>query len=147
MHLINKNLERLLSTKTCGLFAKIKTLLRPYGSYQELKWSPNPKKFFHITTSITGIDEGLLQDIYQKRLGTALNKLNENKGISGKGRLTDSTIDKLQNYYGIAIRSNSVYLPAMKSAIHASLFHCTSSADRKLHLQHCSQGANSWCRC
>ena len=60
MHLINKNLERLLSTKTCGLLAKIKTLLRPYGSYQELKWSPNPKKFFHITTSITGIDEGLL---------------------------------------------------------------------------------------
>ena len=44
MHLINKNLERLLSTKTCGLLAKIKTFLRPYGSYQELKWSPNPKK-------------------------------------------------------------------------------------------------------
>lgn len=44
MHLINKNLERLLSTKTSGLLAKIKTFLRPYGSYQELKWSPNPKK-------------------------------------------------------------------------------------------------------
>ena len=146
MHLITK-IWRLLSTKTCGLLAKIKTFFRPYGSYQELKWSPNPKKFFHITTSIRGIDEGLLQDIYQKRLGTALNKLNEKKGISGKGRLRDSTIDKLQNYYGIAIRSNSVNLPAMKSAIHASLFHCTSSADRKLHLQHCSQGANSWCRC
>lgn len=33
----------------------------------------------------------------------------------------------------------------MKTAIHASLFHCASSADRKLHLQHCPEGANSWC--
>lgn len=76
----------------------------------------------------------------QKRLGIALCKLKkEKKGMGGKGRLTDSMIDKLQNYYGIAIRSNSGNLPAMKSAIHASLFHCASSADRKLHLQHCPE--------
>ena len=37
--------------------------------------------------------------------------------MGGKGRLTDSMIDKLQNYYGIAIRSNSGNLPAMKSAV------------------------------
>ena len=36
--------------------------------------------------------------------------------------------------------------PAMKSAIHASFFHCASSADRKLHLQHFPEGATSWCR-
>ena len=47
--------------------------------------------------------------IYQKRLGTALNKLNEKKGISGKGRLTDSTIDKLQNYYGPDILPLDIY--------------------------------------
>ena len=35
----------------------------------------------------------------QKRVGTALRKLKkENKGIGGKGKLTDSLIDKLQNY-------------------------------------------------
>ena len=40
----------------------------------------------------------------QKRLQTALRKLkNKKKGMGGKGRLTDATIDKLQNDYGIAI--------------------------------------------
>ena len=34
---------------------------------------------------------------------------------------------------------------AMKSAIHASLFHCASSANRKLYLQHFPEGATSWC--
>ena len=28
------------------------------------------------------------------------------KRLGGKGKLTDRIIDKLQNYYGIAIRSN-----------------------------------------
>ena len=69
----------------------------------------------------------------------------EKKGMGGKGRLTNNMIDKLQNYYGIAIRSNCGNLSSMKTAIHASLFHCASSADRKLHLQHCPGGANSWC--
>ena len=81
----------------------------------------------------------------QKRVGTALRKLKkENKGIGGKGKLTDAMIDKLQNYYGIAIRSNSADLEAMKSAIYASLFHCASSKKRNLH-HHCPNGADSWC--
>ena len=54
-------------------------------------------------------------------------------------------IDKLQNYYCIAIRSNSDNLSGMKTATLTSLFHCPSSEDRKLHLQHCPDGANSWC--
>ena len=69
----------------------------------------------------------------------------ENKGIGGKGKLTDAMIDKLQNYYGIPIRSNSADLEAMKSAIYASLFHCASSKKRNLH-HHCPNGADSWCR-
>ena len=44
----------------------------------------------------------------QKRVGNRLRKLKkEVKGLGGKGRLTDSIIDKLQNYYGIAIRKNT----------------------------------------
>ena len=44
----------------------------------------------------------------QERVGTALRKLKkETKGIGGTGTLTDSLIDKLQNYCGIALRSNS----------------------------------------
>ena len=82
----------------------------------------------------------------QKRVGTALRKLKkENKGLGGKGKLTDSLIDKLQNYYGIAIRSNSGNLYGMKSSICASLFHCISSGNRNLH-NHCPDGPASWCR-
>jgi hypothetical protein len=58
----------------------------------------------------------------QKRVGTALRKLKkENKGQGEKGKLTDALIDRLQNYYGIAIRSNVGNLEAMKRAIQASL--------------------------
>lgn len=82
----------------------------------------------------------------QKRVGTALRKLKkEKKGLGGKGKLTDAMIDRLQNYYGIAIRSNVGDLLQMKKAIHASLFHCASSEQRNLH-DHCPEGPDSWCR-
>ena len=66
----------------------------------------------------------------QKRLGKPLWKLKEKKWIGGEGRLTDSLIDRLQNYYGIAIQSNSGNLAAMKKATYANLFHFVSFADR-----------------
>ena len=51
----------------------------------------------------------------QKQVGSALRKLKkENKGLAGKGKLTDALIDRLQNYYGIAIRSNVGNLETMK---------------------------------
>ena len=82
----------------------------------------------------------------QKRVGTALRKLKkEKKGFGVKGKLTDRMIDKLQNYYGIAIRSNVGDLSEMKKAIHASLMHCASSKGRNLHY-YCPKGADSWCR-
>ena len=82
----------------------------------------------------------------QKRVGTALRKLKrQNPGLGGKGKLTDGTIDKLQNYYGIAIRANVGNLAGMKKAIHASLMHCASSESRPLH-DHCPAGSTSWCK-
>ena len=53
-------------------------------------------------------------------------------------------IDKLQNYYGIGIHSNSGNLEGMKKAIHACLFHCASTEKRPLH-SHCPEGPDSWC--
>ncbi|GFU03036.1 uncharacterized protein TNCV_2457341 [Trichonephila clavipes] len=47
--------------------------------------------------------------IFQRsiRVGARLRKLkSKNKNLSGKSKLTDSFIDRLQNYYGIAVRSN-----------------------------------------
>ena len=82
----------------------------------------------------------------QKRVGTALRKLKkENKGLGGKGKLTDALIDRLQNYYGIAIRSNVGNLQAMQNSVKASLTHCISSKKRNLHM-FCPDGADSWCR-
>ena len=40
--------------------------------------------------------------------------LKRKKGLGGKGKLTDAMIDRLQNYYGITIRSNVGDLAQMK---------------------------------
>ena len=53
-------------------------------------------------------------------------------------------INRLQNYYGIAIRSNPGNLEGMKKAIHATLFHVASSEKNCWH-QHCPDGKDSWC--
>ena len=54
----------------------------------------------------------------QKKLGTHLQKLKkETKGIGGKRKLTNAIIDKLQNYYGLAIRKHVGNKQAMKKTI------------------------------
>ena len=74
----------------------------------------------------------------QKRVGNRLRNLKKNvKGLKG---LTDSVIDKLQNYYGIAIRSNVNNLHGIKSAIAAVLFHVASTDENPWHV-HCPD----WC--
>jgi len=67
------------------------------------------------------------------------------KNLGGRGKLTDKTIDRLQNYYGIAVRGNVGDLPGMKAAIHTTLFHVASSKDNNWH-DHCPKGVSSWCR-
>jgi hypothetical protein len=61
-----------------------------------------------------------------KQLGMALVNWRRQKGLGGEGKLTDNMIDKLQNYYGIAIRINSGNFKAMESDVVARLWHCTS---------------------
>lgn len=81
----------------------------------------------------------------QKRVGTRLRNLKKSvKGLSGRGKLTDSMIDRLQNYYGIAIRDNVGNLEAMKKAILASFFHVSSSKKNQWH-NYCPTGEKSWC--
>ena len=64
----------------------------------------------------------------QNRVGTALRTLKkENHGLGRKGKLTDALIDKMQNYYGIAIRTNVGDLQGMKKGVLAGLFHCASN--------------------
>ena len=80
----------------------------------------------------------------QKRVGCRLRKSKRGKKDFGRGELKDDVIDRLQNYYGIAIRSNVGKLQSMKSAVFAALFHVASSAENVWH-DHCPKGSSSWC--
>lgn len=88
----------------------------------------------------------------QKRVGSRLRqlkkdlkgkKLSDGKNIGGKGRLTDSLIDTLQNYFGMAIRENTDSLVNMQNAVYASLYH-VASTDKNPQHGHCP--SDSWCK-
>lgn len=83
----------------------------------------------------------------QKRVGCRLLKLKKAvKGLGGPGRLTKVVINRLQNYYGIAVRSNVGNLKGMQKATRATLFHVASSAENSYHSAYCPAGKDSWCR-
>ena len=93
----------------------------------------------------------------QKRLGTALRKykndkkgqkLSDGKGVGGRGRLTDKVVDKMQNYYGKAIRGNKGDLEGMKKSINAIQHHMIKSDKKSLEEQHqyCPQSGDTWCK-
>ncbi|GFY12259.1 uncharacterized protein TNCV_283621 [Trichonephila clavipes] len=90
----------------------------------------------------------------QKRMGTRLRKLklvyskkklSDGKTIGGKGRLTDSLIDKLAHYYGNAIRCNSTSVKEMRKAIWAVWGHSCSTDDEPMHW-FCPTNPNTWCK-
>ena len=89
----------------------------------------------------------------QKRLGSGLRKLKkewagkklpDGQLIRGAGRLTDDLIDRLQLYYGNAIRAHVNNLQGMARSIWAGPFHRRSSDAVPRH-QYCPTGADSWC--
>ncbi|GFU54260.1 uncharacterized protein TNCV_3619131 [Trichonephila clavipes] len=104
-------------------------------------------------------DDHLIQKIecvghVQKRMDTRLrklklvyskNKLSDGKTIGGKGRLTDSLIDKLAHYYGNAIRCNSTSVKEMRKAIYAVWGHSCSTDDEPMHW-FCPTNPNTWCK-
>ncbi|GFV72533.1 uncharacterized protein TNCV_2763971 [Trichonephila clavipes] len=112
--------------------------------------TPNENKKFSLNTLLVFglrlIGRGFIAGLIQKRVGSRLRKLKKNtKGLGGKEKLTDKFIDKLQNYYRIAIRSNVGCLEKMQSAVIAAFFHCCSSNQNPMHGQ-CPTGKDSWCK-
>ena len=92
----------------------------------------------------------------QKRMGSGLREfkrkhrgmeLSDNKVVGGKGRLTDQVIDKIQNYYGEAIRNNAENIELMETAIWAIFHHMIRNDEIELDKQHglCQKGGSSWC--
>lgn len=82
---------------------------------------------------------------YQKRLGTALRRLKkEVRGLGGKGKLTNSMINKMQNYFGMALRNNTASVDQMSKAIWSTFFHLSAKDSHPLHTK-CPIGKESWC--
>ena len=66
--------------------------------------------------------------------------------MGGRGRLTDATTDRLQNYAGAGIRQNAGDLKSIESSFLASLLHVASNKDNSYHCPHCPIFPNSWCK-
>lgn len=79
---------------------------------------------------------------YQKRVGTRLLNLKKRTGGKVLKELTKPIIDKLQNYFGIALRSNTESVDAMQKALFASFLHIASSEANNWH-DNCDE---SWCQ-
>ena len=62
-----------------------------------------------------------------------------------KLRLTDPLIDRLQNYFGIALMSNLKTVSELRNALLGSFFHVASSQNHEFHL-YCLQTVDSWCQ-
>ena len=135
-----------------------------YGLRYLQFYDDGDSKGFNAVESIYGgVKVAKLECIghYQKRVGNRLRKLKKGvKGLGGqakqkeggrvtknkvkaRSRLTDALIDKLQNYFGIALRSSAKTVPELKKAFLASLFHVMSSEGKNFH-SYCPVGADSW---
>ena len=72
-------------------------------------------------------------------------KLDDGKILTGKGRLSKSEIDKIQNYYGLAIRRNKNDLENMRKDVWAIFLHKSSTDDNPQHY-FCLKNEDSWCK-
>ena len=82
-------------------------------------------------------------------------KLSDGKGILGKGRLANKIINKMQNYYVMAIHQNALSLQnidkekalySMKKSLFSTLCHCTDMPDNQERQAFCPSESNSWCK-
>ena len=92
----------------------------------------------------------------QKRMGSRLRelkrkkqglKLSDGKSVGGKGRLTDKVVDKIQNFFGQAIRRNTGDQAGMKKNIWAIFHHMIINDKESLEIQHdlCPK-KDTWCK-
>lgn len=79
----------------------------------------------------------------KKKLGGTL--LSDGKTIKGAGRLTDTVIDKFQQYYGNAIRGNVNDLEKMRAAVWAIYCHSKSTDAEPCHIL-CPPAPDTWCK-
>ena len=77
---------------------------------------------------------------------TNKNDLEDKKSLGGKGRLTEKEINKIQNYYGIAICQSFDNLYQMRKNTLAGLHHsCVADLSDARHIL-CPKTKDSWCK-
>ncbi len=97
-----------------------------------------------------GLDEdiAMMEDViclYEEDLERVEEKMQEMRGKQVTGTINDATIDKLQRYYGNAIRAHPNNLSEMKEACLAVHYHSVSTDNFPQH-DHCPVGGGSWCK-
>ena len=73
-------------------------------------------------------------------------KLKDGGNVGGHGHLTDNIIDKMQNNFGEAIRSNAGNRDGMYHAIWTINKHMIRNDDETLQQQHDFCPRNGWCK-
>ena len=80
-----------------------------------------------------------------KRMSARLrNLIRKNPQLKGRNALTGKQINKLQAYFGKAIRENSDSVEEVEKAIWATFYHRLSTDENPQH-QNCPPGMTSWC--
>ncbi|GFY01157.1 uncharacterized protein TNCV_5076241 [Trichonephila clavipes] len=160
--LCNSKNKKLNNIHNCAKHIGSSGAMEPLGVYRIFERSVEMRKLQYVNFFGDGDSKGYasVKDIYgkntvakykcighiQKRVGTKLRKLkSKRKDLGGRGKLTDAFIDKLQNYYSIAIRDNVNNLQGMQRTVIAAFFHCCSNAKQQMHGQ-CPVGPDSWCK-
>ena len=110
----------------------------------DYKGNINSSYMTNILYLVKHYEYGLYPVKYLIHIKFSGKKLEDGKGIGGKGRLTAVRIDALQNFYGIAIRDNEGNATAMSKATHAILKHYSSTHENPRH-EDCPSGNESWC--
>ncbi|GFU06281.1 uncharacterized protein TNCV_4765771 [Trichonephila clavipes] len=72
-------------------------------------------------------------------------KLSDGKPLCGRNRLTEAEIDRLQAYYGLAIRRNLSSVKDMQQAIWAIFLHKLSTDEKPQH-GFCPSDSDTWCK-
>ena len=83
-----------------------------------------------------------------KRKGKVLRDLialskSQKESISSRGKFTQEKVNKIQIYYGRAIKDNVGNIPLLKTCIFTILLHFSSSDKNPKHV-HCPPGETSW---
>ena len=94
-----------------------------------------------------GVCNNLYDDVVDETSASNDSKKKMKTKKPAKLRLTDKMINKLQNYYGIAVRAcTGKTVPEMKREIGAALFHCCRYNTEEQRHMFCPQTSMSWCK-